>query len=146
MRIVRKFKLYADSEDYPDSSIDNVIINSGGKTSSTGVRSLNPSASLANSIKTVQANEQLRTLNQMTENASRIKSAQLRKATAEQRMSQYNRRLEIRKDEASARITVQNKKAEVSEKKRAAEALDSFKLPTTVNTPISRNNQTRINK
>lgn len=148
MRIVRKFKLYADSEDYPDSSIDDVIINSGGQASSTKARSLNPSASLANSIKTVQANEQLRarTLNQMTENASRMKSAQMRKATAEQRMSQYNRRLEVRKDEASARIAVQNKKAEISEKKRAAEALDSFKLPTTVNTPISRNNQTRINK
>ena len=82
----------------------------------------------------------------MTENASRVKSAQMRKATAEQKMSQYNRRLEIRKDEASARIAVQNKKAEVSEKKRAAEALDSFKLPTTVNTPVSENNQTRINK
>lgn len=142
MKIGRLSKIYSDSEQF-----GGVIINSGGSGKINNASESN-SDSLEKAIKATQESALMRTktLNQMTENTARLKSAQMRKDAAEQRIAQYNRRLEVRKDEANARVMIQNKKAEISEKNKASENLRSFKLPTRINTPISRNNQTRINK
>lgn len=93
-----------------------------------------------------EALQRNKAMTQMNENNARLKAAQLRKQASDQRLAQNNRRLEVRKEEAATRLAIQNKKTEAVGDRISKQVTSQFKLPTKVNTPISSNNQTRINK
>lgn len=142
MKIKRlSYRVYSDKEkNSGNDSWKNTLINNPEKALSNQSNAiLSVKAETAMKAAQAEAIQRSKTMAKMTENSTRLRTAQLKKQASDQRFLQNNRRLEVRKDEAAARVAVQNKKTEASIERIKRISSGQFKSPTKVNTPVTSN-------